>query len=144
MLTGDLAIATAAAFAGAAIYVSVAEQPARLVLDTKALLAEWKPSYANGLRMQAPLALLSGVFGVLAFFQAYDWRWLLGAALIVANWPYTLLIIKPTNEQLEATPADQANETTRGLIEQWGRLHAVRGVLGLAAMAVYLWASSRG
>jgi hypothetical protein len=139
-MTKELALATAAAFAGAAIYVNVAEQPARLGLDDKALLAEWKPSYAGGRAMQASLALVSTLLGLLAFWLTRDWRWLVGALLIFGNWPYTLVVIQPVNKRLEATPPDAANAETRGLIETWGKLHAGRSMLGTAAALVYLWA----
>ena len=142
MLLGQLALVSAAAFAGAAIYVNVAEQPARLKLDTRALLAEWQPSYAYGLRMQAPLALVASILGVLAFFSGYDWRWLAGAVVIFAAWPYTLLVIKPVNNTLEATRPEGADATTRALIERWGMLHAVRSALGVASTLIFLWASS--
>ena len=140
MWTGDLALATAAVFTGAAIYVNVAEHPARLTLDTQALLTEWKPSYERGAMMQASLAIISGALGVLAFLFTYDWRWLLGAALILAPWPYTMFIIMPTNHVLKSTEPSQATEQTRDLLLQWGRLHMGRSALGVFATAAYLWA----
>ena len=140
MWTGDLALASAAIFTGAAIYVNVAEQPARLKLDTQALLTEWQPSYERGAMMQASLAIISGALGVLAFLFTYDWRWLLGAALILAPWPYTMFIIMPTNRVLKHTLPEQATDETRGLVLQWGRLHMGRSALGLVAVAAYLWA----
>jgi hypothetical protein len=138
----ELALATAAAFTGAAIYVNVAEQTARLGIDDEALLAEWKLSYARGFAMQASLALASALFGLLAFWLTRDWRALVGAALIFSNWPYTLLVILPVNKRIAATPPDAAGGATRGLIQTWGRLHAGRSALGFAATLAYLWASA--
>jgi len=141
MFIEQLALITATLFAGAALYINVAEQPARLLLDDRALLTQWKPSYKRGFAMQASLAVVSALLGFFSAWQAQDWRWAVGGALILANWPYTLIGIMPTNHKLEAIPNEQADAASRALIVTWGGLHAVRTALGCAATAVYLWAS---
>ena len=142
MIAGQLALVLAAAFAGAASYVSFAEHPARMGLDDRSQLKQWKPSYDAGYTMQASLAAVSGILGLFAAWLTSDWRWLAGAVLILANWPYTLLGIMPTNNKLKAIAEADAGPASRGLLATWGRLHAVRTTLGIAATAAYLWASS--
>ena len=88
--------------------------------------------------MQASLALISTVLGLLAAYLTGKWAWVAGAALILAPWPWTILVIMPVNKVLEATPAEAASAATRRLIEKWGRLHAVRSAFGVAATLVYL------
>ncbi|HEY4833119.1 MAG TPA: DUF1772 domain-containing protein [Bradyrhizobium sp.] len=140
MVFGLLALIAAAVFTGVALYVNIAEQPARLLLDDRALLAEWKPSYRRGAAMQAPLALLGCLLGVMAWWQTSQVGFLIGAVAIIAPWPWTLIGIKPTNDALLATEVDRAGPQTRALVVKWGALHGVRTVLGALATLAFLWA----
>lgn len=138
MLAGQFALIVAAVFAGAALYINVAEHPARLHLDPGAMLTQWKPAYRRGFLMQAPLAVIGFLLGGLAWWQTGDWLFLDGAILMLANWPYTLIVIMPVNNRLNATAPAQAGEETRALISRWNRLHAGRTGLGLAATLLFL------
>ena len=140
MLAGQVALTIAAMFTGAAVYINVAEQPARLQLDNRSLLAEWKPAYKRGYIMQASLVVVGGVLGLVAFLSTFEWRWLVGAGVFLANWPYTIYVIMPTNRRLMDTPPEDATAETRQMIRQWGILHAGRSALGLAATLMFLWA----
>lgn len=140
MLVGLLALAVAAAFTGAAVYVSVAEQPARLALDDKALLREWQPSYRRGAAMQASIAILACVLGLIAWWRTGVPGFLAGAVAIILPWPWTLLAMMPTNRLLKALKVEADNPQARSMIVQWGKMHLVRVALGALATIAFLWA----
>jgi hypothetical protein len=139
-MAGLFALVVAAIFTGAALYVNLVEQPARLLLDDRALLAEWKPAYKRGTAMQAPLAMLGCLLGLIAWWQASYLGFLIGGIAMLAPWPWTLVAIMPTNKALLATAPDAASPKSRALILRWGALHGVRTALGALATIAYLWA----
>lgn len=138
MLAGLLGLAVSSVFAGAALYINAVEQPARLHLDNRALLAEWKPAYKRGFAMQAPLAIAAFLLGVLAWWTTSDRLFALGGVLMLANWPWTLFAIMPTNTRLMNTAPGSADAATRALLMKWNRLHAIRTALGVAGALCFL------
>lgn len=131
------ALICAALFTGAAGYITLVEHPARLRLEDGPLLAQWQPSYAKALPLQSGLAIVGSLLGLVAWYSSGDWRWALGSAVLLVNWPYTLSAIMPTNQRLKAIHPDQAGPESRTLLLAWGRLHAVRTVFGLASMLLF-------
>lgn len=140
MIWGLFALLVAGLFTGAAFYINVSEQPARLALAPSAQLREWKIAYGRGFAMQASLALLGLALGVAAFSATGQWRFLAGGVLMGGNWPYTFIGMMPTNRRLLATPDDAADTESARLIANWGQLHMVRTGLGALSATVFLWA----
>ncbi|MEZ0242733.1 MAG: DUF1772 domain-containing protein [Sphingomonas sp.] len=132
-----LALVTAALFTGAAVYVSFAEHPARLQLDDRNALAQWKPAYTRGAIMQAGLAAVSGVAGIAAWYRWMSvWPWLVGGVLMLSIIAYTFAVIWQTNGKLKA---NEAGPETRALLVKWGQLHMGRTVLGAVALAFFTY-----
>src|SRR2546427_2583268 len=100
MLAGYLALTVAALFTGAAFYVNLAEQPARLGLDDHALLAEWKPAYKRGFAMQAPLAILGFVLAVVAWRRTGGALVFGGGGIMLGKMPWGVFGIIPTRKAL--------------------------------------------
>ncbi len=133
-----LALLCTALFAGAAVYVTFVEHPARLACGPAVALTQWRPSYRRAAVMQASLAVLALVSAVTAYAQGRSIAVLVGGLLVGAVVPFTLLVIRPTNKLLEDPGRDSHPEETVALLARWGRLHGVRTLLSAAALAVLL------
>jgi Domain of unknown function (DUF1772) len=130
-------------FTGAAVYITAVEHPARLSCGTEIAATQWAPSYKRATRMQAPLALAAGLFGITRGVLGGGSMWISAAVLILSVIPFTLIVIRPTNNRLLDRQRDRGSEETRELLNTWGRLHLVRTVLSLAASVLCVWAATR-
>jgi hypothetical protein len=133
-----VAVLAATLFAGAAIYLSVAEHPARMQWGTDLAATVFGPSYRRAAVMQGTLALTSAIGGIGAWLQGVSWGWLAGAALIFAVVPFTLIAIMSTNRKLLNHKLDRTSDGTRRLLEHWGTLHAFRSALSLFAGVIFV------
>lgn len=138
MIPEILATLACGVFAGAAVYVSLVEQPARLSCGVKLAATEWKPSYKRGTLMQAPLAVTGSLLAFLSWWLDKDPAWLMGGALLLAVVPFTLIVILPTNKLLESDELGLSSARAEHLLRLWGKLHAVRSVLSFLAFVIFL------
>jgi uncharacterized membrane protein len=133
-----IAVLATTLFSGAAIYINLVEHPARMECSTALAATVFGPSYRRAAAMQAALALVATTGAIGAWFMGAAVAWLVGALLIFAVVPFTLLVILPTNKKLLDPAIDRTSETVQRLLQHWGRLHAVRSVLSLAASILLL------
>jgi hypothetical protein len=133
-----LATLAAGLFAGAAIYITAVEHPARLACGSELAVREFAPSYRRATLMQAPLALVGCAAGIVAGWQRSDLVLALAATLLGAVVPFTLAIMLPTNKRLLNPALDARSPAALALLVRWGRLHAIRTVLGGASFVIFL------
>lgn len=133
-----VAVLATTLFSGAAIYINLVEHPARMECGTKFAASVFGPSYRRAAVMQATLAIAASIAGIGAWFMDARVAWLVGALLIFAVVPFTLIAIRPTNNQLLDPALDRTSVTAHRLLQRWARLHAVRSFLALASSVVFL------
>ena len=126
-------------FAGAAVYINLVEHPARMECGTELAATEFGPSYHRAAIMQASLAVLGFVASIAAWLAERNWGLLLGGVLLVAVVPFTLVVILPTNKKLLDPALDKGSEQARQLLLRWGRLHAVRSILSMLSLLIFLY-----
>src|SRR5437867_1001046 len=77
-----VSILTCTLFAGAALYINVAEHPARMQCGTELAATVFAPSYKRAAVTQATLALVATISGVVSWSIAGSVLWIIGALLI--------------------------------------------------------------
>ncbi len=137
-LFGFMAAFCCGLFAGAALYVNLVEHPARMECGTELAVTEFAPSYRRATVLQVSLALIGALCGILGWLQDRSLSWLIAAGLLLSGIPFTLFFILPTNKQLLDASLDRRSEKAHLLLTRWGRLHAVRTVVSLAALVLFL------
>lgn len=123
-------------FAGAALYVSLVEHPARMANTLEVALAEFRPSYKRAAVMQVTLAVVGVAGAIGAYFLGRGISTLVAGIVLAIVVPFTLIVIMPISRQLLDETRTARTDDTEVLLEKWGRLHNVRTIASLLALAI--------
>ena len=123
-----IAMTCTALFAGAALYISLVEQPARLLASMEVALGEFRPAFPRARALQAVLAVVGGIAAGLIWWHGAGLAWLVPSLCLLPIVVFTRVVIKPVY---------------MALLDRWGWLHAVRTVLGLVALISVVLSSVR-
>jgi uncharacterized membrane protein len=134
-----IATLCAGLFAGAAIYITLVEHPARLECGTALAVTEFAPSYRRATVMQASLAAAGCLAAVVAWARGRGLHVLVAGVLLGLVIPFTLIVILPTNKRLLDPALERGSSEAAALLSRWGRLHAIRSVASAAAFGILAW-----
>jgi hypothetical protein len=139
MLLADLATLAASLFTGAASYVLFVEHPARLLCPTAHAVEQWRPSHRRATVMQVTLAVTGTVLAIAAWLGGSGLSWLLAGLLLGLALPFTLIIMRSTNQRLDDPSLDLASDQARGLLVRWGQYQTIRTGLSVVALLLMLF-----
>jgi hypothetical protein len=132
-----IATLSAAFFAGGAVYVSIAEHPARIA-DPAIAVRQFQLSYPRAARWQASMAALCLITALLAAWFGAGWWCAIGGLAVGAVIPFTLIVMLPTNHRLLDTTVPRSSAEVAVLLRRWGRLHWFRSLLGVIGLLILL------
>ena len=132
------AVLSALFFTAIAIYVNLGEHPARMECGHEVAATVFGPSYKRASKIQVGLVAVATISGVVLWLMGAGFMWLIGTLFIFAAVPFTLIVIMPINKELLDPGLDKKAGKTQELLQKWGRLHAVRSLLGLVSSLIFL------
>ena len=134
-----VAVLSCALFAGAAVYITFVEHPARMQCGAEIAATEFAPSYRRATVMQATCAAVGLLSSIGAWLAGATFWWVVAGVLLGAVMPFTLIVILPTNKRLLNPTLDRRSIEAECLLARWGALHAVRSALSTVALLLFLY-----
>lgn len=141
ILAEFLALFLCGTFFGAAVYISIAQHPASLKAGVSVAAKFFPPMYGLAAPMQIVSALGGTLGGLVQWYLTDNILWAIGAAFLVFVIPFTLVVLKPINDQLLDSEAQRTESETEKLLNLWAPRHLVRSIASGLSFAIYLWAS---
>ena len=89
--------------------------------------------------MQATCSAVGLLSSLAAWLAGATLWWLIAGVLLGLVIPFTLIVLMPTNKRLLSRALDRGSAEAEHLLARWGRLHAVRSVLGGLALLLFLY-----
>ncbi len=141
ILAEFLALFLCGTFFGAAVYISIAQHPASLKAGVSVAAKFFPPMYGLAAPMQIVSALGGTLGGLVQWYLTDNVLWAIGAAFLIFVIPFTLVVLKPINDQLLDSEAQRTESETEKLLNLWAPRHLVRSIASGLSFAIYLWAS---
>lgn len=98
--------------------------------------------YALASRLQVALAVRGTLAGIAQWYVSRDPLCAVGAALLFFVVPFTIVSLKPINDQLLDASAQRSESQTEVLLKAWAPRHWIRSIASGLSFIVYLWAGA--
>ena len=126
-------------WAGAALYIAISEHPSALKVGVGFATEYFRFMSKRTAPLMMVLSAIGGSAGLFAWYQSGEAGWLIGAVLLLGMFPFTGLLIVPTNWKLLKVDTKTDETTALALHRKWARMHNLRTLLGVPAFLIFLW-----